>query len=210
MNKNTIIIGLIVAVVVLGLLFYIQNQKLAEETKRRKEAEQANVRLILDSIRRQKGFTEAVKHELDLLAKQFEAVEPDVTYKIAKAIELIDIGQNENAIEDLAVVMENLLLQYYEHDTGFKGWLKKLNRKMDLHHLLTYSKEDKKITDVELQFFLGVKTIRNKEDHVLKQQLDDSLCAVGLVTGIRAIVKIASFWSEKKQGFFQTNNIQIA
>jgi hypothetical protein len=56
MNKNTIIIGLIVALVVLGLLFYIQNQKLAEETKRRKEAEQANVRLILDSIRRQKGF----------------------------------------------------------------------------------------------------------------------------------------------------------
>lgn len=193
----------------LALWFYWQNRKLAEETQRRKEAEQANVRLILDSIRSQKGFTEAVKHELDLLAKQFKTVEPSVTYKIAKAIELIDIGQNENAIEDLAVVMENLLLQYYEHDKGFKGWLKKINRKMDLHHLLTYSKEDKKITDVELQFFLGVKTIRNKEDHVLKQQLDDSLCAVGLITGIRAIIKIASFWKEKKREVFLTNNIQI-
>lgn len=207
MNKNIIIISLIVALVLFGLLNYILNRKLAEESKRRRAVEQANVRLMLDSIRRQKGFTEVVKHELDLLAKQFEAVEPDVTYKISKAIELLTIGQNENAIEDLAVVMENLLLQYYEHDTGFKGWLKKLNRKMDLHHLLIYSKEDKKITDVELQFFLGVKTIRNKEDHILKQQLDDSLCIVGLITGIRAIGKIASFWSEKRHGSF--HGIQI-
>ena len=49
----------------------------------------------MDSIRRQKGFTDAIKHELDLLAKQFEAIEPDVTVKIAKAIQLIEINQTE-------------------------------------------------------------------------------------------------------------------
>lgn len=196
MNKNTIII-LVVIVLILGAGLYFTNQSLQIEKQKRKEAEQANVRLIMDSIRRQKGFTEAVKHELDLLGKQFEAIEPDVTAKIAKAIQLVEINQTENAIEDLAVVMENLLNDYYKKDNGFVAFLK--NRRADLHHLLTYCKEDKKISDVELQFFLGVKTIRNKEDHTLNQKLDAYLNATGLIVGIGAIVKIASFWKQKKQ-----------
>lgn len=92
MNKNTIII-LIVVIVLMGAGLFVMNQSLQFEKQKRKEAEQANVRLIMDSIRRQKGFTDAVKHELDLLAKQFEAIEPDVTAKIAKAIQLIEINQ---------------------------------------------------------------------------------------------------------------------
>lgn len=198
MNKNTIII-LVVIVLILGVGLYFTNQSLQIEKQKRKEAEQANVRLIMDSIRRQKGFTDAVKHELDLLGKQFEATEPDVTAKIAKAIQLIEINQTENAIEDLAVVMENLLQDYYKKDNGFGAWIKKMNKRIDLHHLLTYCKEDKKISDVELQFFLGVKTIRNKEDHSLNQKLDAYLNATGLIVGIGAIVKIASFWKQKKQ-----------
>jgi len=196
MNKNTIIL-LIVVIVLMGAGLFVMNQSLQLEKQKRKEAEQANVRLIMDSIRRQKGFTDAVKHELDLLAKQFEAIEPDVTAKIAKAIQLIEINQTENAIEDLAVVMENLLEDYYKKDNDFVTFLK--NRRADLHHLLTYCNKDKKISDVELQFFLGVKTIRNKEDHSLNQKLDDYLNATGLIVGIGAIVKIASFWKQKKQ-----------
>lgn len=196
MNKNTVII-LIVVIVIMGLGLMGLNETLQQERKKRKEAEQANVRLIMDSIRKQKGFTDAVKHELDLLAKQFEAIEPEVTAKIAKAIQLIEINQTENAIEDLAVVMENLLEDYYKKDSGFVTFLK--NRRADLHHFLTYCNKDKKISDVELQFFLGVKTIRNKEDHTLNQKLDAYLNATGLIVGIGAIVKIASFWKEKKQ-----------
>ena len=173
------------------------NQSLQLEKQKRKEAEQANVRLIMGSIRRQKGFTDAVKHKLDLLARQFETIEPDVTAKISKAIQLIEINQTENAIEDLAVVMENLLEDYYKKDNGFVTFLK--NRRADLHHLLTYCNKDKKISDVELQFFLDVKTIRNKEDHTLNQKLDAYLNATGLIVGIGAIVKIASFWKQKKQ-----------
>src|SRR5204863_2990022 len=106
------------------------------------EAEQANVRLIMDSIRRQKGFTEVIKQELDLLSKQFEGIEPDVTSKIAKAIQLIEINQTENAIEDLTVVMENLLGDYYKKDNAFVAWIKKMNKRADLHHLLTYCNKD--------------------------------------------------------------------
>ena len=134
-----------------------------------------------------------------MLAKQFEGIEPDVTIKIAKAIQLIEINQTENAIEDLAVIMENLLQDYYKADNSFLAWIKKMNKKIDLHHLLTYCKVDQKINDVELQFFLGVKTIRNKEDHTLNQKLDSYLNATGLIVGIGAIVKIASFWKQKKQ-----------
>lgn len=196
MNKSTIIILVVLVCVFLGAGLYFTNEKLKEERQKRKEAEQANVRLIMDSIRKQKGFSEVVKDELKQLGQQFEAIEPDVTAKIAKAIQLIEINQTENAIEDLAVIMENLLNDYYSKDNAFKAWLK--NRRADLHNLLSYCKEDKKINDVELQFFLGVKTIRNKEDHTLNLKLDEYLNATGLIVGIGAIVKIASFWKTKK------------
>ena len=84
------------------------------------------------------------------MAKQFETIEPDVTSKIAKAIQLIEINQTENAIEDLAVIMENLLEDYYKKDNTFIAWIKKMNKRIDLHHLLTYCNKDKKISDVEL------------------------------------------------------------
>lgn len=190
---------LIIVIVIIGMAIGIikLNENLQEERKKRKEAEQANVRLIMDSIRKQKGFSEVVKDELKQLGQQFEAIEPDVTAKIVKAIQLIEINQTENAIEDLAVIMENLLNDYYSKDNAFKAWLK--NRRADLHNLLSYCKEDKKINDVELQFFLGVKTIRNKEDHTLNLKLDDYLNATGLIVGIGAIVKIASFWKAKRE-----------
>lgn len=196
MNKSTIIILVVLVCIFLGAGLYFTNEKLKEERQKRKEAEQANVRLIMDSIRKQKGFSEVVKDELKQLGQQFEAIEPDVTAKIAKAIQLIEINQTENAIEDLAVIMENLLNDYYSKDNAFNAWLK--NRRADLHNLLSYCKEDKKINDVELQFFLGVKTIRNKEDHTLNLKLDEYLNATGLIIGIGAIVKIASFWKTKK------------
>lgn len=196
MNKSTIIILAVLVCVLLATGLYFTNQKLNEEKQKRKEAEQANVRLIMDSIRKQKGFSEVVKDELKHLGQQFESIEPDVTAKIVKAIQLIEINQTENAIEDLAVIMENLLNDYYSKDNAFKAWLK--NRRADLHNLLAYCKEDKKINDVELQFFLGVKTIRNKEDHSLNLKLDEYLNATGLIVGIGAIVKIASFWKTKK------------
>lgn len=196
MNKSAIIILVVLVCVFLGARLYFTNEKLKEERQKRKEAEQANVRLIMDSIRKQKGFSEVVKDELKQLGQQFEVIEPDVTAKIAKAIQLIEINQTENAIEDLAVIMENLLNDYYSKDNTFKAWLK--NRRADLHNLLAYCKEDKKINDVELQFFLGVKTIRNKEDHTLNLKIDEYLNATGLIVGIGAIVKIASFWKTKK------------
>jgi len=199
MNIKTIIIVLVVVAIVLGGITFYQTNQLEEERKKRKEAEQANVRLIMDIIRRQKGFSEAVKIELEKLGKQFEAVEPDVTTKLAKTIQLIEINQTENAIEDLAVIMENLLEDYYKKDKGFLAWAKSMGKKIDLHHLLTYCKQDKKIGDVELQFFLGVKTIRNKEDHSLNQKLDAYLNASGLIVAIGAIIKIAKFWNQKKQ-----------
>jgi hypothetical protein len=109
---------------------------------------------------------------------------------------LIEINQTENAIEDLAVIMENLLDDYYKKDNAFLSWLK--NRRADLHNLLTYCKQDKKISDVELQFFLGVKTIRNKEDHTLNQKLDDYLNATGLIVGIGAMSRLLRFGNIKR------------
>lgn len=197
MNKNSTIIIVLIICVLLGTGFAFTYKSLQEEKKKRKAAEQANIRLIINSIQRQKGFSEVVKQELGLLAERFKTIDPDITNKIAKAIQLININQTENAIEDLAVIMENLLEEYYRNDNAFSKWLK--NRRADLHNLLTYCKIDKKIDEIELQFFLGVKTIRNKEDHKLNLNLADYLKATGLLVGIGAIVKIASFWEERKR-----------
>ena len=126
------------------------------------------------------------------LVKQFEDIDIKVANEISQALQLIQIGQTENAIEDLVKIIEHLLSIHYQNDSDFKAWLKKEKKKFDLFNLLTFCKTDKKITEIEYQFFLAIKKVRDKEDHTLDLKLDPYLNASGLITAIGGILKLTA------------------
>lgn len=198
-NKNKWLIGLgTIAVIAtfVATYFYIEDQK---KRKRIIDLEQDNLKLILESIKNNHNLSDELKSQLTKLVKQFENIDIKVANEIAQALQLLQIGQTENAIEDLVKIIEHLLTVHYQHDSSFKAWLKKEKKKFDLFNLLTYCKSDKKITEIEYQFFLAIKKVRDKEDHTLDLKLDPYLNASGLITAIGGIMKLTTIVYPHKQ-----------
>jgi hypothetical protein len=189
MNNNPKVLisaAAVVAILIMAYL-YFENQKIKKE---KKAIEEDNLKLLYDSINRNPNFSDEVKSQLEKLVVRFEKINPKISNEIAQALQLIQIGQVENAIEDLAKIIENLLKDHYKTDNNFKTWLGK--RKADFQTRLEFCKHENKINKVEFNFFIAVKTIRNEEDHELDLNLPTYLNASGLIVGIGGIIKIAS------------------
>lgn len=191
MNKNQSIsvgIGFVaVAAIVIAIYFYIQS---LQEKNKRIKTEEDNLKLILESIHQNHDLTSEVQKQLEQLVSRFRTINPKISNEIAQSLQLIQIGQVENAIEDLAKIIENLLKEHYKEDNNFKAWLGK--KKEDFQSRLEFCKHEKKISKVEFSFFVAVKTIRNEEDHELDVNLPNYLNASGLIVGIGGIIKLAS------------------
>jgi Rad3-related DNA helicase len=191
-NKNKWLIefgAIAVIATFVAAYFYIEDQK---KRKRIIDLEQDNLKLILESIKNNHNLSDELKRQLTKLVKQFEDIDIKVANEISQALQLIQIGQTENAIEDLVKIIEHLLSIHYQNDSDFKAWLKKEKKKFDLFNLLTFCKTDKKITEIEYQFFLAIKKVRDKEDHTLDLKLDPYLNASGLITAIGGILKLTA------------------
>ena len=192
MGKNDWLLGIaaIGALLVAGYL-YSENKKQKRVIKNLTE-EREHLKLLLSVIRKSNQFDESVKKQIESLIRNFDKIDASVANELAQALQLLQIGQVENAIEDLVKIMEHLLEKKYSTDSLFTNWLKENKKKKDLHNLLEYSKKTKFITEVEFSFFNAIKTIRNKEDHTLDLKLDGYINASGLLTAIGAIMKIGT------------------
>lgn len=198
-NKNALMLG-VAAVAVIAILVAVYLYFERENDKQKiAELEDDKLKLILDSLKRNPDLSEEIKQQLEKLINGFSNIDEKVSNELAQALQLFQIGQTENAIEDLVKIIEHLLTVHYKEDKCFNSWLKEQKKKFDLHNLLTFCKQEKKITEIEFQFYVAIKTIRNKEDHTLDLKLDDYLNASGLITAIGGIFKIASIVYPKKQ-----------
>ncbi|MCF8363707.1 MAG: hypothetical protein K9G70_13900 [Prolixibacteraceae bacterium] len=198
-KKNALVIGVAaisVVAIIIAVYLYLENEKNKQKIA---ELEEDKLKLILDSLKRNPNLSEEIKHQIEKLIAGFADIDEKVSNELAQALQLFQIGQTENAIEDLVKIIEHLLTVHYKEDNGFKVWLKDQKKKRDLHNLLTFCKKEEKISEIEFQFFIAIKAIRNKEDHTLDLKLDDYLNASGLITAIGGIFKIASIVYPKKQ-----------
>lgn len=191
-NKKAIVIGvtsLAVIAIIVAAYLYKENRKSKQKIA---ELEEDKLILILDSLKHNPNISEEIKKQLEKLIISFSDIDEKVSNELTQALQLFQIGQTENAIEDLVKIIEHLLTLHYKDDKGFNSWLKEQKKRLDLHNLLTFCKQEEKISDIEYQFYIAIKTIRNKEDHTIDLNLDDYLNASGLITAIGGIFKIAS------------------
>lgn len=195
MNKKTSVALTAIAItaIIVAIILYTQGQqerKLARE--KIDEHENDKYKLILDSINNY-GVSAEVKSQLIKLFERFRVIDEALANEIGQALQLISIGQQENAIEDLAKIIDNLLKKLYCNKTDFKSWLKSNKRKADFHSHLDYCHhEDKIITKIEYKFIQAVKEIRNTEAHELDLKLDVNTSASGLLSAIHGIAKIGA------------------
>jgi hypothetical protein len=198
-NKNVIVLGvtaIAVIAIIVAVYIYFENEKNKQKIV---ELEEDKLKLILDSLNRNPNLSEEIKQQLEKLINGFADIDEKVSNELAQALQLFQIGQTENAIEDLVKIIEHLLTVHYKEHKGFKTWLKEQKKKFDLHNLLSFCKQEQKITEIEFQFYIAIKTIRNKEDHTIDLKLDDFLNASGLIAAIGGIIKIASIVYPKEQ-----------
>ncbi|RYY41659.1 MAG: hypothetical protein EOO08_00580 [Chitinophagaceae bacterium] len=181
------------AVLIIGalILFYLYLENLKSKEKIR-ELQEDKLKLMLDALKNNDSLSDELRRQFSKLIVSFQKVDNTVSNELMQALQLYQIGQVENAIEDLVKIMEHLLKKHYEHSDGFKAWLKEQKKRFDLHGMLGFCKHEKKINDVEYNFFLAIKAIRNKEDHEVDYQIDPFLGASGLIAGIGAIFKLAT------------------
>ena len=178
-----------------GLLQAPVAQTKNENEKEKKELESDNLKLIYDSINRNPDFSEEVKRQLENLVKRFEHVNYKISNELVQALQLLQIGHVENAIEDLSKIVENLLKYHYLNNVDFKEWVKNTKGiNHDFNGYLTYCyQRDKKITKIEYDFLKATKSIRNAEDHDLDVNLSSWLNASGIAAAIDGIIKISAF-----------------
>lgn len=191
-KKDTfILIGLLLLIIVTGgfLYFYF---KWKEEQKKNDKLQEDNLRLVLDSIQQNPILSTEIKRQLVNLVNQYQNIDSTVANEIIQAMDLIEKGQTENAIENLVKIIGHLLEVHYQNDMGFKSWLKKEKKKLDLFGLLTYCKFENKISEIEYQFFLAIKKIRDKEVHTLDLKIDDYLNVSGLITAVGGVMKVST------------------
>lgn len=198
-NRSTLALGVatvaVIAILIAAYLYFDNKEK----NQKIKELEEDKLKLILDSLKNNPTLSEEVKLQLEKLITSFKNIDEKVSNELAQALQLFQIGQTENAIEDLVKIIEHLLVVHYKEHRDCKAWLKQNKKKFDLHNLLTFCKHEQKISDIEFQFYIAIKTIRNKEDHTLDLTLDDYINASGVITAIGGIIKIASIVYPNKE-----------
>ncbi len=200
-NKKTQIISIVAIVALLvAVYFYMEDQKKRNTIK---GLEEDRLRLILDSLRRHKDLSTEVKQQVEKLIADYQKIDIDVAQELTEALQLFQLGHVENAIEDLVKIIGHLLEKHYAENDEFVKWMKskKKNPKSpDIHDLLTFCHQiENKLNKVEFQFFIAIKTIRNKEDHQVNLKLDNYLNASGIITAIGAIIKIQKIIEEENK-----------
>jgi ribonuclease HII len=191
-NKDKLIVTIVILLVAAtgGALYFYFKKK--EEEEKNAKLQQDNLRLVLESIKQNKSLSDEIKRQLTNLIAQYQNIDIKVANEISHAINLMELGETEAAIQNMVKVIEHLLSFHYQDHVGFKAWLKKEKKKLDLHGLLTFCKVEQKISEVEYQFFLAIKKIRDKEVHTLDLKIDEYLNASGLITAVGGVMKLST------------------
>lgn len=189
-KKDNQILLAIAAIIVLGYLIF-QNSQQKNKIKEL-ENEREDLKKLLAAINGSNSFDEEMKKTLIALCKKYENIDSKIANEIAEAIQLLQIGQQENAIKSLVKIMEHLLTRKLENDNSFVSWLtNKKKKKQNLQDMLDYAKEQKLIDTDEYNFFLAVKTIRNKEAHEVGYNAARAIKAAGILCALHGIFKLS-------------------
>lgn len=192
-KKNTGYLLSAIALVIIGILLYSNNEK----GKKIKE--------LNDTLKSNNLISEKIKEQLLELLARHPHIDEDVKEELKQIAMLIGIQQETKAILGLAKIVENLLKKLFKNDLDFKSYLKRNKKgKAVFADYLDYAKETKIIPTEDYHLINVLKTIRNEEAHELNVLKDKTklvgcfISGIGVVISLYNLVKLALFKEEKQ------------
>ena len=210
-TKTVVSTATIVILLLVALHFYAKYRAEKEESKRLLEENNRlyidKYRLMMESIRENENLSEEIKNQLQDLIKRFEHIKPKVSNQLIEAIDLFGLGRTEKAIQDIYKIIEALLKEHYEKRADFKAWLKGDGNKYrpNLQGYLQYCYNvEKKITQIEHDYIIAIKSVRNAEAHDLDFNLSKGLDIANIIIATSCVVKVAEIVHPE---VFESNNL---
>lgn len=189
-------IVLAIVAVIIAIYLYANNQ---EKDRQIEELKEDKLKLILENLKKNRSLSDEVKRQIEKLCLEYKEIDIRVSNELAQALQLLQLNQIENAIEDLAKIMENLLKKHYTDNTEFISWVKtKKGSKITLKNLLIFCRNKNKIMEIECSFFVAIKSIRNAEAHELDLRNHTYLNISGIIAAAGGIIKLSMLVHPKK------------
>lgn len=136
-----------------------------------KESQEDKLILLNEYLKQQnQTLPEPIKQYVIRLKEQYIGVNEKVAKELNNIENLINTGQDEQALQGLSKIVENLLKEKYKQECSSEKEDKKIPT---YHKLLEYAKEHTWISEDSFCFCNKLKNVRNKLTHELAAKLDD-------------------------------------
>lgn len=190
-SKHVLIgVGAAVVAILLGWLI-IENDK---KGKIIKQLEIDNLKLLKESLKKNKSISEEIKYQLLDLFNTYKNIDSNIAKEISTALTIIDAGEEEKGIGSLSIIIESLLETKYRKSNKFSDWLKNRKNKKISNAVqadyIEFAKEDNLLNKEEHDFAIAVKNIRNGTFHKPGNKLAWNYQKAGILVGIELVIKI--------------------
>ena len=103
MNGKNVIIGALAVISAVFIFYFIQERKKNElSVAKIKKLEQERLKLIKDSLKKA-DIPQEIKDQILRLINEYKDIDPNVADKLLDVLSLIEIGQKDKAIMDMAI-----------------------------------------------------------------------------------------------------------
>ncbi|TND07489.1 MAG: hypothetical protein FD123_3199 [Bacteroidetes bacterium] len=189
-NRNILIA--VIVILIVGTIAYLV--VLSVKLKARVDnLEKDRLLSIRQKISSSKSLPEEVKEQLLKLVNDYRYINKNVSDEILSLLNMAEVGEKEQALATLAKVIECLLKEKYQSDSGFRSWFKEKTSKkknIDFADVIEYAHHSKLITKQEAHFANGLREIRNKKFHEVGIKLESNWIISGFLAGISLVLKV--------------------
>lgn len=195
-NKDQLVAGLALVSGILILVMIENQRQIKIQSKQIQELKRDRLKLIQESLKKS-NLSEEVKAQVQKLIDEYKAIDEDITSELISILSLIEIGQSEKAIKDLAKIIENILTDRFKKAEKFK----KYRNYIPLAKLIDYAFEINLFNKKEYNASCILREFRNEESHKLNVKYGVNWQIIGLLGGLEIIFKLKGELSIEPEKF---------
>lgn len=187
MNNNKVWNVLLIGLAIAGFIWAMDEKtKRIEAENKLQQKEEDYLKLLAEYLETRKDLPKEIKEQLINLRTDYVGINDAVAIKLKTVVKLIETGEDEIAIEKLALIVENLLKERYVEAS------KATDKKQcpTFYNLLKKAQEWKWIPKHLFDMSLFLKDRRNEEAHDISTVFSENDKFIAFLSGIEIIYSL--------------------